>query len=146
MRGRLLLTGCLLPVVVAVCAALVVAVANATPAPGSYRVAVEAVLARRGVEHRGVRVVDGCAPSYQFCRHYQGDVTVVAWRPLRGQIACRWRWTGCALTIAELGLHAEPLPDAAAPLTAQDIEQLARDVADRLQRMLRSVMGLPAMV
>jgi hypothetical protein len=124
-------------VLAVICVALFLGAASATPAPGSYRVAIEATLARHGVEHQGVRVVDGCAPSYQFCRYYHGQVTVRSGKPLQGEITCRWRWTGCTLTIAELGLHGEPLPDITTPLAMQDIEQLARDATDGLRRAFR---------
>jgi hypothetical protein len=135
MRRHMLLAGCGLPIIMVVCALLWIGARSATP--GCYRAAVETVLARRGVEQQGVRVVDGCAPSYQFCRHYHADVTVRAGQPLPGTIDCRWRWTGCTLTIAELGLHDEPLADTMTPLTRQDIEQILRDIVAGLLHGLR---------
>lgn len=122
---------------VAACAALLAGAENPTPTPGSYRAAVEATLARRGIEHQGVRVVDSCAPTYQHCGSYRGEVTVQVWKPLQGVIECRWRWTGCALTIAGLGLHAEPLLDSGAPLTLQDLRQLVWDSLEGLRRAVR---------
>lgn len=132
MRKGLLLAGSMLTAIV-VCLALLPGAGGAPPLLGTYRAAVETVLARRGIEHQGVRVVDGCAPSHQFCRHYRGDVLVLAPRPRRGEIVCRWRWTGCALTIEQLGLHGEPLPDGGLPVRPEDLRQLLED----LRRWLR---------
>ena len=121
----------------ALCGLLLFGWQSATPAPGSYRAAVELVLLQRGIEHQGLQVVDGCAPTLQLCRHYHGSVTVQFGRPLQGVIDCHWRWTGCTLTLVELGIHAEPLHDTGLPLSLQDLEQAAQDVFDLFGRAPR---------
>lgn len=121
----------------AVCGAAIAGTGRVSPPPGSYRTAVEAALARRSIEHQGVRLTDGCAPSYQFCRHYRADVVVFAPSEYRGEVLCRWRWTGCALTIQSLGVRDEPLPDVVRPLLPWDLDLLAQDLAARIDRMWR---------
>jgi hypothetical protein len=89
----------------------------------TYRAAVMQLLDQRGIAYRDIVVTDGCAPTYQFCRTYAGTVQVLAERELRGQIACRQRWTDCTLTLRNAGLVRAPLVDINAPL-GLDLEVL----------------------
>jgi hypothetical protein len=88
----------------------------ATPRANSYRAAVIAVLTAAHIDVQHVDVIDGCAPTPQFCRTYAGVVYVQAGRTMTGQIACRERWTTCTLTLRDAGLVAAPLPDVLDPL------------------------------
>jgi NAD(P)-dependent dehydrogenase (short-subunit alcohol dehydrogenase family) len=71
------------------------------------------------VDYRDVVVVDGCAPSYQFCRTYAGSVQVLTATTLHGQIDCRERWTTCTLTVLQLGINGAPLDDIIDPVLAR---------------------------
>jgi hypothetical protein len=100
------------------------AVANARPRPDSYRAAVERRLDQAQFSYRKVEVTDGCAPTYQFCRTYAGQVRVLTeTTALAGRIDCRRRWTSCTLTIPGANLHAVALPDVVdwLPLTLEDV-------------------------
>jgi hypothetical protein len=140
MKRTLLLAAPLGALGLIVCSMLLLGTADAPPR-GVYRAAVEAALERRGVEHQGVRVVDGCAPTYQLCQRYQGQVTVMLGLPVHGQISCRWRWAGCALSIPALGMRDEPLRGAAMWLTRQDVNQIVGDLTVELRRTVRQAAG-----
>lgn len=77
------------------------------------------VLDQRRVDYRDVVVVDGCAPSYQFCRTYAGSVQVLAATTLHGQIDCRERWITCRLTVPQLGISDAPLDNSIDPFLAR---------------------------
>jgi hypothetical protein len=77
----------------------------------------------RRVDYREVLVVDGCAPSYQFCHTYAGAVQVLAATRMPGQIDCRERWTACTLTVPQLGIKDAPLDDVVNPIQAR-LEEL----------------------
>jgi hypothetical protein len=96
-----------------------VATISARPRAASYREAVMRVLDERRVDYRDVVVVDGCAPSYQFCRSYAGSVQVLAATTITGQIHCRERWTTCTLSIPQVGIDGAPLDDTLDPFWAR---------------------------
>jgi hypothetical protein len=93
-----------------------VVIHHTTPRASSYRMAVIAVLTTAQIDVQHVDVIDGCAPTLQFCRTYAGVVHVQAGRAMTGQIACRERWTNCTLTLRDAGIIATPLPDVLDPL------------------------------
>lgn len=115
MRAKIILAGVIwLSAVVAVLVLL--PSAPALPRPRSYRESVLHLLSAHNLEARDVEVVDSCAPTIERCQTYAGAVIVIAQSRLTGWIDCRERWTGCTLTLAEAGLHREPLPDVIDPL------------------------------
>jgi hypothetical protein len=116
MRIRIVLTSMLGLGGTLICLVLLLASAPAQPRPGSYRAAVLEVLRAHQIDIQEVTVVDGCAPSYQFCRTYAGAVTIETTRTVTGQIACAERWTTCTLTVRALGIAQAPLPDVRDPL------------------------------
>jgi hypothetical protein len=77
------------------------------------------LLDQRRVDYRDVVVVDGCAPSYQFCRTYAGAVQVLTATTLHGRIDCRERWIICTLTIPQLSINGAPLDNIIDPLLAR---------------------------
>jgi len=77
------------------------------------------VLDAQGIDYHDVEVVDGCAPSYQFCRTYAGSVRVQATTVLIGQIGCGERWITCTLTIPQAGIHNVPLDNTIDPIAAR---------------------------
>lgn len=97
------------------CLSFTLATIPTQPRPGSYRTAALPLLRTRVRDLHAVDVVDGCAPSYQFCQTYAGRVTITTTRTITGEIACAERWTTCTLTVAELGISAEPLRDVRDP-------------------------------
>jgi hypothetical protein len=95
------------------------AVTNTSTRPANYRAAVMRVLDERRVDYRDVEVLDGCAPTYQFCRTYAGLVRVLAPTTMLGQIDCHERWITCTLTVQQAGIRGVPLDDTINPLAAR---------------------------
>jgi hypothetical protein len=94
------------------CIGYFITAANTSTRPDSYRAAVERRLDQATFSYRDVEVTDGCAPTYQLCRTYAGQVRVLTEAmTLNGRIDCRWRWTSCTLTIPGAGLDAVVLPN-----------------------------------
>ena len=95
------------------------AATNTSARPKSYRAAVMRMLDTQRVEYRDVEVVDGCAPSYQLCRFYAGNVRIMAATTISGQIDCRERWITCSITIPQAGIRGAALDDTIDPLAAR---------------------------
>jgi hypothetical protein len=94
------------------CIGYFITAANARLQPDSYRAAVERRLDQAQFSYRKVEVTDGCAPTYQLCRTYAGQVRVLTEATtLNGRIDCRRRWTSCTLSIPGTGLRAVALPN-----------------------------------
>jgi hypothetical protein len=119
MRQRIHLAALVVMVGAAAYIGYSIGTADARPRPQSYREAVERVLNEQRIDYRDVEVVDGCAPSYQFCRTYAGTVRVMAAITMSGQIDCRERWITCSLTIQQAGIMAIRLDNTIDPLTAR---------------------------
>ena len=119
MRQRLLLA--LLIGVVGMLAWIVSinAATNISPRPANYRAAVMRVLDAQRIDYRDVDVIDGCAPSYQQCRFYAGNVRIMAATRMSGQIDCRERWITCSITIPQAGIRGAALDDTIDPLAAR---------------------------
>jgi hypothetical protein len=77
------------------------------------------VLDAEHVDYSDVVVVDGCAPSYQFCRSYAGSVQVLAGSAMSGRIDCRERWTTCTVSVPQAGISGAPLDDVRNPFLAR---------------------------
>ena len=115
-----ILLGVLIGVVVTLgCVVYFAATTNSQPRPGSYRAAVMRVLDAERVDYRDVVVVDGCAPSYQFCRTYAGSVQVLAATTMPGWIDCRERWITCTLSVPQTGISGARLDDVRDPFLAR---------------------------
>jgi hypothetical protein len=95
------------------------AATNTSARPKSYRAAVMRVLDTQRVEYRDVEVTDGCAPSYQLCQFYAGNVRIMAATSMSGQIDCRERWITCSITIPQAGIRGAALDDTIDPLAAR---------------------------
>jgi len=102
-----------------VCIMYAIGATNDGPQPASYRAAVIRVLNEQRVDYRDVEVVDGCAPSYQFCESYAGSVRVLAATTMLGRIGCRERWTTCTLTVPRAGISDALLDDVRDPIAAR---------------------------
>src|SRR6476661_3655037 len=116
MRQRMLMTVLIMVVGIFGYIAYTNATADTRPRPATYRAAVMRVLNDQGIDYHDVKVVDGCAPSYQSCRTYAGSVRVLATTTLLGQIDCRERWITCTITIPQAGIRAVALDDTIDPL------------------------------
>jgi hypothetical protein len=117
-------------------ALLIIAGAAALPAgaqqrPGTYREAVIAVLEAYDLPYEDVRVVHGCAPSYQNCRTYRGEVTVIGTRTHAGVIECRERWTNCTLTLPGAGVRA-PLADVVEEPWIDRVRRVVEEVREQI--------------
>ena len=119
MRRRMLIVALISVLGLSGCIAYFVAAISARPQSTSYRAAVMDVLDQHGVDYDDVVVMDGCAPSYQFCRTYASSVLVLSATTLYGQIDCRERWITCRLTIPELAISNIPLANIVNPMLAR---------------------------
>jgi hypothetical protein len=119
-----------------ICVSSMVFTRQAIPRAGSYRAAVIAVLNTAQIDAQHVEVMDGCAPTMQFCRTYAGIVHVQSSHTMTGQIACLERWTTCTFTLHEAGIIAAPLPDVLDPLIWR-WEQLQAQILQAVREMGR---------
>ena len=119
MRQRVLLTVLVVLVGTAACIGYIIDAAPIRPRPKNYRAAVMRVLDTQRVDYRDVDVIDGCAPSYQLCRFYAGNVLIRATTTMSGQIDCRERWITCSITIPQAGIRGAALDDTIDPLAAR---------------------------
>ncbi|HMP42722.1 MAG TPA: hypothetical protein PKA05_20245 [Roseiflexaceae bacterium] len=106
--------------------------AGAQQGPGTYREAVIAVLDAYDLPYEDVRVVHGCAPSYQNCRSYHGEVTIIGTRTHTGAIDCRERWTNCTLTLPGAGVRA-PLADVVEEPLVDRVRRVVEEVREQIR-------------
>ena len=95
------------------------AATNTRLRPANYRAAVIRVLDDRHVDYRDVEVLDGCAPTYEFCQTYSGSVRVLATTAMLGRIECRERWTTCTITVRQAEIVGTALDDTIDPIAAR---------------------------
>jgi hypothetical protein len=120
------------------CIAYTNAMTNPSMRPANYRAAVMRVLDEQQVDYRDIEVVDGCAPSYQFCRTYAGSVRVLATTVMLGRIECRERWITCTITVQQARIKGVPLDDVIDPFAAR-WEAIYRQLMLRLREVYRGI-------
>jgi hypothetical protein len=119
------------------CIGYFITAANTSTRPDSYRAAVERRLDQAAFSYRAVEVIDGCAPTYQLCRTYAGQVRVLTEATtIDGRIDCRRRWTICTLTIPGAGLDAVVLPNVVdwQPRTLEEVWLYLQNWLDQVTR------------